>query len=134
MPGVYDGISARAAFKAGATSLYISGAGVTNSSLAVPDIALVGLTEMAGQAARICQAAPLPAICDADTGFGDVFNVARTVSEMERTGLAGIHLEDQESPKRCGHLEGKSIVAPGDMARKIAAAHDSKRDPDFLII
>lgn len=134
MPGVYDGISARAAYKAGATALYVSGAGVTNSSLAVPDIALVGLTEMADQAARICRAAPLPAISDADTGFGDVFNVARTVQEMERAGLAGIHLEDQESPKRCGHLDGKAIVARADMARKIAAAHDSKRDPNFLLV
>jgi methylisocitrate lyase len=134
LPGVFNPISAIAAHKAGAQGLYISGAGLTNANLGVPDVALATLTEFAQQAAAICQVAPIPAICDADTGFGETFNVARTVIEMERAGLAGIHLEDQVSPKRCGHLEGKSVIAPADMAKKVRAAVDSKRDPSFLIV
>lgn len=135
LPGVYSAISARAAFKAGAEGLYLSGAGVTNSLLAVPDIALISLTELAQQAAYAVQAAPgLPVLSDADTGFGDVHNVARTVCEMERSGLAGIHLEDQLSPKRCGHLDGKSLIPVADMNAKIRAAIDSKTNSDFLIV
>lgn len=135
LPGVYSAISAKAAAAAGAKALYLSGAGVTNSLLAVPDIALVTLSELAQQASYVTQAAgPVPVISDADTGFGDVHNVARTVHEMERAGLAGIHLEDQLSPKRCGHLDGKSLVSPQDMAAKVEAAAASKRDPDFLLI
>jgi methylisocitrate lyase len=135
LPGVYSAISAKSASAAGAEALYLSGAGVTNSLLAVPDIALLTLTEMAEQASLAVQAAPgVPMIADADTGYGDVHNVARTVLEMERAGLAGIHLEDQLSPKRCGHLEGKSLISPEEMAAKVRAAADSKRDPDFLLI
>ena len=135
LPGVYSAISARSAAAAGAEALYLSGAGVTNSLLAEPDIALVSLPEMAQQAAYVTQAAKgIPVISDADTGFGDVHNVARTVREMERAGLAGIHLEDQQSPKRCGHLEGKSLVDPDEMAAKVEAAVSSKADQDFLII
>ena len=145
LPGVYSAISAKAAAAAGAEALYLSGAGVTNSLLAEPDIALISLTEMAQQAAYVVNAASshkpqdtshnvIPVISDADTGFGDVHNVARTVREMERAGLAGIHLEDQQSPKRCGHLEGKSLVTPEEMAAKIEAAVQSKTDKDFLII
>ena len=135
LPGVYSAISAKSAVAAGAEALYLSGAGVTNSLLAEPDIALVSLPEMAGQAAYVTKAAgEVPVISDADTGYGDVHNVARTVREMERAGLAGIHLEDQQSPKRCGHLEGKSLVSPDEMAAKIEAAASSKEDRDFLII
>lgn len=135
LPGVFSAISAKAAAAAGAEGLYISGAGVTNSLLAVPDIALATLTEFAQQATYIVQSAPnLPIISDADTGFGDVHNVARTVIEMERSGLAGIHLEDQLSPKRCGHLDGKGLVTTAEMGAKIRAAVDSRGDPDFLII
>ncbi len=135
LPGVYSAISAKSAAKAGAEALYLSGAGVTNSLLAVPDIALISLPELASQAAYVCQAAEgAPVLSDADTGFGDVHNVARTVREMERAGLAGIHLEDQVSPKRCGHLDGKAVIPSLDMAAKIRAASDSKRDADFLIV
>jgi methylisocitrate lyase len=134
LPGVFNPISAVAATQAGARALYISGAGLTNANLGVPDIALATLSEFAQQAAAICQVAPVPALCDADTGFGETLNVARTVIEMERAGLAGIHLEDQVSPKRCGHLEGKSVVAAAEMAKKVRAAVDSKRDPSFLIV
>jgi methylisocitrate lyase len=134
MPGVFNAISAVSAFKAGAKSLYLSGAGMTNANLGVPDIALATLTEFAQQAAYVTQVAPLPVISDADTGFGESLNVMRTVVEMERAGLAGIHLEDQVSPKRCGHLDGKSVISASDMAAKVRAAVDSKRDPSFIIV
>jgi methylisocitrate lyase len=92
------------------------------------------LTEFAQQAAYVTQVAQVPVLSDADTGFGETLNVMRTVIEMERSGLAGIHLEDQVSPKRCGHLDGKSVVSAEEMARKVRAAVDSKRDPSFMIV
>jgi methylisocitrate lyase len=134
LPGVFNAISALAAFRAGSEGLYLSGAGVTNANLAVPDIALITLQEMTETAARVCEIAPLPVIADADTGYGESLNVARTVIEMERAGLAGIHLEDQISPKRCGHLEGKSLISPSEMAKKVTAAISAKKDQDFMII
>jgi len=134
MPGVFNAISAVSAHRAGAQALYVSGAGITNANLGVPDIALATLSEFAQQAAAITQIAPVPVLSDADTGFGESLNVARTVIEMERSGLAGIHLEDQVSPKRCGHLDGKACIPAEDMARKIRAAVDSKRDGSFLIV
>jgi methylisocitrate lyase len=134
MPGVFNAISAVSAHKAGAQALYLSGAGITNANLGVPDIALATQTEFAQIAANVTQVAPVPVISDADTGFGESINVMRTVIEMERAGLAGIHLEDQVSPKRCGHLEGKSLIEPAAMAAKIRAAVDSKRDSSFMII
>ncbi len=134
LPGVFNAITAKAAHAAGAEGLYLSGAGVTNALLAVPDIGLLTLTEMAQQAAYVCEAAPIPVIADADTGYGASLNVARTVGEMERAGLAGIHLEDQVSPKRCGHLDGKAVISADEMAMKLRAAVDSKRDSGFLVI
>lgn len=134
MPGVFNAISAVSAYKAGARALYITGAGITNANLGVPDIALATLTEFAQQAAYVTQVAPVPVISDADTGFGESLNVKRTVIEMERSGLAGIHLEDQVSPKRCGHLDGKTCIPTQEMARKIRAAVDSKKDDSFLIV
>ncbi|BBO23534.1 MAG: methylisocitrate lyase [Fimbriimonadaceae bacterium] len=133
-PGVFSALSARAAHAAGAKALYLSGAGVTNSLLAAPDIGLLGLDEMSAQARFVTQAAPLPVIADADTGYGEAWNVARTVVELERAGLAGIHLEDQVNPKRCGHLDGKQIVPTGQMVSKVRAAVDSKSDDSFLIV
>ncbi len=134
MPGVFNAISAVSAHKAGASALYLSGAGITNANLGVPDIALATLTEFAQQASYVTQVAPVPVLSDADTGFGESLNVARTIFEMERAGLAGVHLEDQVNPKRCGHLDGKTCIEPEEMARKILAAVDSKRDPSFLIV
>jgi len=134
MPGVFNAISAVSAHKAGAKALYLSGAGITNASLGVPDIALATLTEFAQQAANVTQVVPVPVVSDADTGFGESLNVMRTVIEMERSGLAGIHLEDQLSPKRCGHLDGKTCIPRIEMERKIRAAVDSRRDPSFLIV
>lgn len=133
-PGVFSALSARAAHAAGAKALYLSGAGVTNSLLAAPDIGLLGLDEMSAQARFVTHAAPLPVIADADTGYGEAWNVARTVVELERAGLAGIHLEDQVNPKRCGHLDGKQIVPTGQMVSKVRAAVDSKSDDSFLIV
>jgi methylisocitrate lyase len=134
MPGVFNAISAVSAHKAGAKALYLSGAGITNATLGVPDIALATLTEFAQVASYVTHVAPLPVISDADTGFGESLNVMRTVIEMERAGLAGIHLEDQVNPKRCGHLDGKSVISAEEMAGKIRAAADSKRDSNFWII
>ncbi len=134
LPGTFNGISAVAAAKSGAKALYVSGAGITNASLGAPDIALGTLDEFAKTAAQICAATPLPTLCDADTGFGESFNVVRTVIEMERAGLAGIHLEDQVSPKRCGHLDGKEVIAKTEMVQKIRFAASAKRDPSFFLI
>lgn len=134
MPGVFNAISAVSAHKAGARALYLSGAGITNANLGVPDIALATQTEFAQVASYVTQIAPIPVISDADTGFGESLNLMRTVIEMERAGLAGIHIEDQVSPKRCGHLDGKSVIESKAMAAKIRAAVDSKRDSSFLII
>ncbi|MFN3730392.1 MAG: methylisocitrate lyase [Fimbriimonadaceae bacterium] len=134
LPGVFNAISARAATAEGAEALYLSGAGVANALLAKPDIALVTLTEAAQQAAYVCAITDCPVLADADTGFGESLNVERTVQEMERAGLAGIHLEDQVSPKRCGHLDGKSVVSTREMVAKLNAALATRRDPDFLIV
>jgi methylisocitrate lyase len=134
MPGAFSALSALAAYKQGAKAVYLSGGAITNNLLGVPDIALVSLNEMSGVAAQACQVAPVPMICDADTGFGETWNTVRTVIEMERAGLAGIHLEDQLSPKRCGHLDGKDLISSEQMQTKIRAAVDAKRDSSFLII
>jgi methylisocitrate lyase len=134
LPGAFSPFSARLAWRAGASAVYLSGGAMTNEHLGVPDIGLMSLDEMAGIAARTCQAVPVPVVCDADTGFGGEWNVRRTVIEMERAGLAGIHIEDQAMPKRCGHLAGKELVAPEEMAGKIARAAEAKRDESFVII
>lgn len=134
MPGAFSALSALAAYKQGAKAVYLSGGAITNNLLGVPDIAMVSLNEMSGVAAQACQVAPVPMICDADTGFGEAWNTVRTVIEMERAGLAGIHLEDQVSPKRCGHLDGKDVIARDHMESKIRAAVSAKRDSSFMII
>lgn len=134
MPGAFSALTAAAAHKQGAKAVYLSGGAITNNLLGVPDIALITLNEMATVAAQACQAAPVPMICDADTGFGEAWNVARAVIELERAGLAGIHLEDQVMPKRCGHLDGKDLVSSAQMVEKIEAAVAAKRNPDFVII
>lgn len=134
MPGAFSALSALAAYKQGAKAVYLSGGAITNNLTGLPDIAVITPEEMASTAARACQVAPVPVICDADTGWGDVWNVARTVIEMERAGLAGIHLEDQVSPKRCGHLDGKEVIETSQMEAKIRAAVDHKANSSFLII
>lgn len=134
LPGVYDALSAVAACDAGAKALYLSGGAATNALLGVPDIGLVTQTEMADLAARVCQVAQVPVLADADTGFGEPWNVARTVIAFERAGLAGLHLEDQRNPKRCGHLEGKELVPEVEMVGKLRAALDARRDDTFLVV
>ena len=134
LPGVYDALTAVAAHRSGFEAAYISGAAVTNSQLGVPDIGLLTMTEMASQAARICQVVPIPVLSDADTGFGEVWNVTRTVIEFERAGLAGLHLEDQTMPKKCGHLDGKSLVPQAEMEQKLRAASDAKSDSSFIVM
>ena len=134
LPGVFNAFSALCAQQAGATALYLSGAGLTNANLGVPDIGLATLSEFTDTATKITAVTHLPVISDADTGFGEEWNVSRTVIEMERAGLAGIHLEDQVFPKRCGHLDGKQVIPTEQMLEKIRAAVGSKRDESFLII
>jgi methylisocitrate lyase len=134
MPGAFSALSALAAYKQGAKAVYLSGGAITNNLLGVPDIGLASLNEFANTAAQACQVAPVPMICDADTGFGETWNTVRTVIEMERAGLAGIHLEDQVSPKRCGHLDGKTVIETGQMVSKLRAAVSAKRDTSFMII
>ncbi len=134
MPGAFSALSALAAYKQGAKSVYLSGGAMTNNVLGVPDIALMSLNEMSSVAAQACQVAPVPILSDADTGFGEAWNVVRTLIEFERAGLAGIHLEDQVSPKRCGHLDGKDVIPTEQMVSKIKAAVGTKRDPSFMIL
>src|SRR5437773_6805285 len=134
MPGAPNAAMARQVERAGFDAVYISGAGLANATAGVPDIGLLTLTEVAQLAGYIVDAVTIPAIVDADTGFGGPENVARTIRELERAGLAGCHIEDQEFPKRCGHLAGKSIVSVDDMVEKLEAAVAARRNPDFLII
>jgi methylisocitrate lyase len=134
MPGVPNAAMARQVERAGFDAVYISGAGMANATAGVPDIGLLTLTEVAQLAGYVASAVDIPAIVDADTGFGGAENVARTVRELGRAGLAGCHIEDQEFPKRCGHLAGKDLVDIDEMVGKIAAAVNARRDPNFLII
>jgi len=134
MPGVFNAAMGRLVEQSGFDALYISGAGLCNATAGVPDIGLLTLTEVAQLAGYIARAVKIPAIVDADTGFGGAENAARTIEEFERAGLAGCQIEDQEFPKRCGHLSGKSLVSVEDMNSKIAAAAAAKRDKDFLLI
>src|SRR5213593_360181 len=134
MPGVPNAALARQVEHAGFDAVYISGAGMANATAGVPDIGLLTLTEVVQLAGYVATAIDIPAIVDADTGFGGAENVARTVRELERAGLAGCHIEDQEFPKRCGHLAGKSIVDLEEMVGKIKAAVGARRDPNFMII
>jgi 2-methylisocitrate lyase-like PEP mutase family enzyme len=132
-PGCYDCITARAIERAGFDAVYMTGAG-TAASLGYPDYGLVTMTEMADNAGRIAAAIKLPVIADADTGYGNELNAIRTVREYEKRGVAGLHIEDQGFPKKCGHLEDKTIVPLDDYVAKIRAAVSAKVDRDFLII
>ena len=134
MPGVPNAAMARQVEQVGFNAVYISGAGMANATAGVPDIGLLTLTEVTQLASYIANVVKIPAIVDADTGFGGAENVARTIQELEKAGLAGCHIEDQEFPKRCGHLAGKSIVDVEEMVGKIKAAVAVRRDPDFMII
>src|SRR5437016_6975088 len=132
-PGAYDCITAKLIEQAGFAAVYMTGAG-TAASLGYPDFGLVTMSEMVANARRIAGAVEVPVVADADTGYGNELNVFRTVREFERSGVSGIHIEDQEFPKKCGHLEGKEIVSREDYLAKIRAAVAARSDPDFTII
>ena len=129
-PGAYDCITAKLIEQAGFAAVYMTGAG-TAATLGYPDFGLVTMSEMVANAERIAAAVELPVIADADTGYGNELNVFRTVREFERSGVAGIHIEDQEFPKKCGHLEGKQVIPREDYIAKIRAAAAARRDKDF---
>lgn len=132
-PGAYDCITARAIEQGGFGAIYMTGAG-TAATLGYPDYGLVTMSEMAGNAGRIAAAVKVPVIADADTGYGNELNAIRTVREYEKRGVAGLHIEDQVFPKKCGHLDNKEVVPVDDYIAKIRAAASAKRSPDFLLI
>ena len=134
MPGVPNASMARQVERAGFDAVYVSGAGMANSTAGVPDIGLLWRDEVIRLASYVAHAVRIPAIVDADTGFGEGEAVARTIRELEKAGLAGCHIEDQEFPKRCGHVEGKTIVDARMMVARIKAAVAAREDKDFLII
>jgi methylisocitrate lyase len=133
IPGVWCGLVARMAERLGFRAVYLSGAALS-ASLGVPDVGLVTASEFAGAARSITAATTLPLLCDADTGFGAALNVERTVRMLEAAGAAGLHLEDQELPKRCGHLSGKQLVSAEEMAAKVRAAVGARGDRDFVVV
>jgi methylisocitrate lyase len=132
-PGAFNPLSARLIQDKGMEGVYISGA-VLSADLALPDIGLTTLSEVAARSQQIARVTDLPALVDADTGFGEPLNVARSVQTLEDAGVAGLHIEDQVNPKRCGHLDGKSVVDSATATRRIAAAVEARRDPDLLIM
>jgi methylisocitrate lyase len=131
--GVFNGISALIAQRAGFRSAYLSGSGIAGA-MGLPDLSVTTLTEVSTEVRRIVSVAKIPLIVDIDTGFGEAINVIRTVREMENAGASAIHMEDQVLPKRCGHLSGKSVIASSDMVKKIKAAVSARKNPDFVII
>ncbi|WP_265522949.1 methylisocitrate lyase [Oerskovia flava] len=132
-PGAFNPLSARLIQDKGFEGVYVSGA-VLSADLGLPDIGLTTLTEVAGRSQQIARVTDLPAIVDADTGFGEPMNVARTVQTLEDAGVAGCHIEDQVNPKRCGHLDGKEVVGLDEATKRLRAAADARRDPDFLLM
>jgi methylisocitrate lyase len=133
VPGVFNALVARMAERLGFQAIYLSG-GAMSAAAGIPDVGLLTLSEFVEQARLITQASTLPLVCDADTGFGEALNVERTVRLFEAAGAAGIHLEDQLLPKRCGHLSGKQLVTPEEMVAKIRAAVAARADSNFVII
>ncbi|HET7387429.1 MAG TPA: oxaloacetate decarboxylase [Nocardioidaceae bacterium] len=133
-PGAYDALGARLIEAAGFDCVYMTGFGTAAGLLGRPDIGLLTGTEMVDNARRVAGAVGVPVVADADTGYGNPLNVIRTVTDYERAGVAGIHLEDQVMPKRCGHLSGKAVIDPEDMVAKVRAAVAARSDPDFVLI
>jgi carboxyvinyl-carboxyphosphonate phosphorylmutase len=134
VPGAVDALVARLVQQAGFPAVYLTGAGLANAQFGLPDLGLIGLAEIATQTARVAEAVDIPIIVDADTGYGNALNVRRTVQELERAGAAAIQLEDQVSPKRCGHFAGKDVISREEMVQKIRAAVEARRDPATVII
>ena len=134
LPGASNALTARIIEDLGFKAIYVTGAGITNTFLGVPDVGLISMTELANHVSAIRDVVALPLIVDADTGFGNPLNVTRTIRVLERSGANAIQLEDQEFPKRCGHFSGKSVIASTDMVQKIRAAADARVDPDLVIV
>lgn len=134
VPGAFNALVARMAERAGFPAVYQSGAALSAGLAAVPDVGLITQTEFAEQARYLAQAVTIPVLSDADTGFGEALAVERTVALFESAGLAGLHLEDQQLPKRCGHLSGKTLVSRAEMVARLKAATAARHDPDFVII
>ena len=134
LPGAANALAARVIEDLGFEAIYVTGAGVTNTFLGMPDIGLLTVTELADHVAAMRDAVGLPLIVDADTGFGNAINVGRTVRTLERAGASAIQLEDQDFPKRCGHFSGKSVIPTAEMVQKIRAAADARVDRDFVIV
>ncbi len=133
-PGAFDPLAARLVEEAGFPAVYMTGFGTSAALLGRPDVGLLTMTEMAGNAGRIAACVDIPVIADADTGYGNPLNVIRTVGAYEAAGVAGIHIEDQVAPKKCGHMEGKQVIAADEMAQKVRAAVEARTSPDFVII
>ncbi len=133
-PGAFSGLSAKMVEQAGFSAVYASGAGVANNRLGQPDVGLLTLTEMLEQIRHMTAATSLPLVADVDTGYGNPINVHRTVQEFEAAGVAGIQIEDQVMPKRCGHFEGKEVISTSEMVAKLQAALEARRDADLLVI
>ena len=133
-PGVADALAARLVTLAGFDVVYMTGFGTGLTRLGMPDVGLLTATEMIDNASRIVDASGLPVVADADTGYGNPINTRRTIRDYEKAGVAGVHIEDQTWPKRCGHLAGKGVIPAAEMIAKIKAACDARRDADFLII
>lgn len=133
VPGAYDGLSARLIRDAGFPAVYATGAGIARS-MGLPDLGLVTATEMAQRVAMLVTAVDVPVFADADTGYGNALNVMRTVATYERTGVAGLHIEDQVTPKRCGHYEGKGLIPIGEMVGKLEAALRARGDTNLVVV
>ena len=133
-PGAFDPLAARLVEEAGFPAVYMTGFGTSAALIGRPDVGLLTMTEMAASAGRIADCVDIPVIADADTGYGNPLNVIRTVGAYEAAGVAGIHIEDQVAPKKCGHMEGKLVIPPAEMAAKIRAATEARADPDFVIV
>jgi carboxyvinyl-carboxyphosphonate phosphorylmutase len=133
-PGAFDSLSARLVEEAGFPAVYMTGFGTSATLIGRPDVGLLTMTEMVGNAGRIAACVDIPVIADADTGYGNPLNVIRTVGAYEAAGIAGIHIEDQVAPKKCGHLEGKQVIPAVEMAQKIRAAVEARSQPEFVII
>ena len=133
-PGAFDALSARLVEEAGFPAVYMTGFGTSAALIGRPDVGLLTMTEMAASAGRIAECVDIPVIADADTGYGNPLNVIRTVGAYEAAGVAGIHIEDQAAPKKCGHLEGKQVIPADEMAQKIRAAVEARSEPEFVII
>jgi len=134
VPGAANALAARIIEDLGFKAVYVTGAGITNTFLGSPDIGLISMTELGNHVGAMRDAVALPLIVDADTGFGNALNVARTIRVLERSGANAIQLEDQEFPKRCGHFSGKSVIDRAEMVQKIHAAVDARHDADLIII